>query len=226
MTSDYLRKIICKLKSNCGNNSGFKILIHDEKKQKVGTLRLIDKGLANNAELIVALTKWRNNAMQFFLSQFVATKERTEQWLSNVAISSHDRLLFVVEDNSGNYVGNVGISNFSSSEAELDNFIRGESGGDPKLILYAELSMLRWIYCNFDVVKVKLQVFSNNWIPISIHLSIGFEITEKCMLSKTSNGSDVQYHINSTEGEPVNFSYLQMVLTRNNFFEVNSNYKC
>jgi hypothetical protein len=184
----------------------------------VGTLRLIDKVRSSSPDLAANLTKWRNASMRFFLSQFLATEERTQQWLSNVVIPAEGRLLFELLDDTGRAVGHAGVCNLSTHECELDNFIRGERGGDPNLFLAAERSMLRWLFCDIGVDIVTLGIFSNNWIPISNHISIGFTITEKRTMSRVEKDGMVQHLLDSKLGQPTKYSYLKMSLSRNDFF--------
>ncbi len=186
---------------------------------RVGTLRLIDKVRSSAPELAVNLTKWRNASMKFFLTQFVATEERTQQWLNNVVIPANDRLLFELLDDTGRAIGHAGVCNFSIRSCELDNFIRGERGGDPNLFLAAERALLSWLFCDIGVDIVTLFVFSNNWIPISNHISIGFTVTEKRSMSLVEKDGLIQHFLDSEEGRPMTYSYLKMSLTKNDFLK-------
>lgn len=186
---------------------------------RVGTLRLIDSVRSSAPDLVVNLTKWRNASMRFFLSQFVATEERTQQWLNNVVIPAEDRILFELLDDTGRAVGHAGVCNFSMHACELDNFIRGEQGGDPNLFLAAERAMLHWVFCDIGVDIVTLCIFSNNWIPINNHISIGFTVTDKRSMSRVEKDGVVQHLVDSQEGQPTKYSYLKMSLSKNDFLK-------
>ncbi len=178
--------LVLELKGNEIPERSFALPITSPENQRIGTLRLIDISRAQSPELVSALTRWRNASMRFFLSQFTATEERTRQWLSHVVLPSDNRLLFELLDENGRPIGHAGVCNLTEREAELDNFIRGEPGGDAGLFVAAEVAMLKWLFGELKLEAVGLHVFSNNWIPINNHLDLGFVISGKQALSKVA----------------------------------------
>lgn len=216
MTSKFSEYVL-GLKANEDPDKTFALEVWSPDAQRIGSLRLIDKSRANARQLAAALTKWRNASMRFFLSQFEATDERTHQWLSHIVLPSDNRLLFELLDEDGRPVGNAGVCNLSDSEGELDNFIRGEPGGDPRLFVAAEEAMLHWLFCGLQVETVSLHIFSNNWIPISNHLALGFAITGKHALTKVEKDGMIHHLLDSTEGQPVKYSYLKMTLNKGDY---------
>jgi len=211
--------LVRRLKENENPTETLELPVTASDGTRVGTLRLIDKVRSSAPDLAVNLTKWRNASMRFFLSQFAATEERTTQWLHNVVIPATDRLLFEVLDDTGRAVGHAGVCNLSMHACELDNFIRGEKGGDPSLFIAAERAMLRWVFCDIGVNVVTLGIFSNNWIPISNHKSIGFTVTEKRSMSRVEKDGMVEHLLGSQEGQPTKYSYLTMSLSKTDFLK-------
>lgn len=207
------------LKLNEDIESSLTLLVLGSNNRCIGSLRLIDRGRVNDPSLVINLTKWRNNAKSFFLTQFDATENRTQRWLESVVLPSEDRLLFEVLDATGRAIGHAGVFRFKDNSCELDNFIRGEQGGDPSLFLEAEVTMLNWLFCELGVSKVTLHVFSNNWIAIRNHLSIGFKVTGKYALSRKEEEGSVDFKVNGQDGEPVKFSYLEMSISYADFFQ-------
>lgn len=209
-----------RLKANEDLAKTFELVVIRPDGTRIGSLRVIDRARSNEPSLAINLTQWRNASMRFFLSQFEATEERTKHWLNSVVIPSEDRILFELLDETGRAIGNAGVCNLSDHSCELDNFIRGEPGGDPNLFLAAEMTLLRWVFCDIGVEMVNLHIFSNNWIPISNHMSIGFTITGKYALSRVEKDDIIQHLLNSQEGQPMKYSYLKMQLSRNDFLNI------
>lgn len=215
--SGMIKSLVRLLKANEDPAKTFELAVHSPDGRCIGTMRLIDKARTRDPVLAANLTRWRNASMRFFLSQFDATKERTQQWLDNIVLASEDRLLFELLDNTGRAIGHAGVCNLNENWAELDNFIRGESGGDPGLFVAAEITLLRWLFCKLGIKIVSLYIFSNNWIPIRNHISIGFVVTGKHALSRIERDGMIQHNLDSQEGQPVKYSYLKMSLDRSDF---------
>ena len=210
-------KFVQLLKANEDRRKSFELAVSMPSGRRMGALRLIDKARSIDPLLTSNLTKWRNATKQFFLTQFNATEERTQQWLDNIVLPSGDRLLFELLDDTGGTIGHAGVCNLNEHSCELDNFIRGESGGDPGLFVAAECTLLHWLFCDLGLETVSLYVFSNNWIPISNHISIGFSISKKHALSRVEKNDMVQHLLDSQEGDPVKYSYLKMTISSADF---------
>ena len=124
--------VVSSLKNNTSEK--FSIAIKDNNDKVIGSLVLVQKRDANNPIILDALTRWRKKYMKYFLTQFNASTNRTKSWLENIVIPSTDRLLFLILDEDNNLIGNFGIADILFDRCELDNLIRGENGGHPKLI--------------------------------------------------------------------------------------------
>jgi hypothetical protein len=166
------------------------------------------------------LTDWRRRYMKFFLTQFEASLSRTDAWLKRVVLPARDRILFLIELENGIFVGHIGASNISASSAELDNLIRGRKGGDARLIYYAELALLRWIFFSLEKEFALLHVFSTNEVTAALHKSVGFRLHAQNALSKTQNGGDVEYLVDSPKGERAEFVYNEMRLNKQTFITI------
>ena len=164
--------VVSSLKNNTSEK--FSIAIKDNNDKAIGSLVLVQKRDANNPIILDALTRWRKKYMKYFLTQFNASTNRTKSWLENIVIPSTDRLLFLILDEDNNLIGNFGIADILFDRCELDNLIRGEKGGHPKLIYFSELSLLKWLFLEKNVKRVNLHVFANNLPTIKLHKSVGF----------------------------------------------------
>ncbi len=194
-----------------------KIPIFNELDVEVGSLRPIELNMVEDEKILAYLTKWRRMFMRYFLTQFVPTPERTSKWLKEVVMPSDDRIFFLICDLNGSPVGNFGVCNIQPNIAELDNLIRGEKGGDPKLVYYSELCLLQWIFFELKIHKVILHVFSNNTKTISLHESVGFKITNNQKLWRQNLEDQIRYSTSILNGDIANFTYLEMQLCLEDF---------
>lgn len=186
----------------------------------VGYLKPITTEVITSSDIVALLTKWRSMFKKFFLTQFNPSEERTQKWLEEVVIPSKDRILFIICTDNGKPIGNFGLCNINPNSFELDNLIRGEKGGEPQLIYYAEISLLRWAFLKFNAENAVLHVFSNNSKTIALHQRVGFEVIKQLYLRKeVSSENSIIYQITeNTSDRNVDFTYLEMSMSKNDFF--------
>ena len=208
--------VVSSLKNNTSEK--FSIAIKDNNDKAIGSLVLVQKRDANNPIILDALTRWRKKYMKYFLTQFNASTNRTKSWLENIVIPSSDRLLFLILNEDNNLIGNFGIADILFDQCELDNLIRGEKGGHPKLIYFSELSLLKWLFLEKKVKRVNLHVFANNLPTIKLHKSVGFvEIGRRKLERVQSKDGDVSFEETQSFSEDNSIEYLELMLESNDF---------
>ena len=208
--------VVSSLKNNTSEK--FSIAIKDNNDKVIGSLVLVQKRDANNPIILDALTRWRKKYMKYFLTQFNASTNRTKSWLENIVIPSTDRLLFLILDEDNNLIGNFGIADILFDRCELDNLIRGEKGGHPKLIYFSELSLLKWLFLEKNVKRVNLHVFANNLPTIKLHKSVGFvEIGRRKLERVQSKDGAVSFDETQIFSEGNSIEYLELMLESNDF---------
>lgn len=177
------RKVIRTLKGLRANDfpTGFatEIPVINDQNVKVGLLAPINRHLANDVAIVNSLADWRRRFKRFFFTQFEVTSARTQNWLNEIVVKDDTRILFLIKDATDKLTGHVGAANISGDSAELDNFIRGERGGDPKLMLLSGLSLIGWLYGTLKIEKIYARVIANNFRTLSVYEAAGcFERSE------------------------------------------------
>lgn len=223
MTNEHQRKVIRSLK---GLEEGYfakEIPVINDRNITIGSLRPIDNKLSNNEVIISSLTRWRQMFMCYFFTQFEATNERTRTWLNNIVIKDDTRILFLITDKTNRAIGNFGVCNISGDSAELDNLIRGEIGGDRKLVYYSELSLIYWIFKSLEVNTLYFRLFTNNFRAIRLHESVGAVCRSVNRVIKKRNNEEIHYILDSSSA-PLRdeLGLMKMTLDKHEFLSKHS----
>lgn len=113
-------------------------------------------------EDVERLTGWRHRNAQAFLTEFEASIERTERWLTGT-VSDDSRILFMVCERDGSSIGYIGLANINWETAygELDAVVRGESGY-PGAMTLAALTLLKWASETLGLLQLGVRVLADN----------------------------------------------------------------
>ena len=124
--------------------------------------------------VVTLLARWREAHKRFFFTQFSTNEERTALWLERGILGDPGRVLFFLCDENGARLGHYGLTGVREGHAELDNLIRGERGGDRRLVYYAEVALLAFAFERLGAEAVMLRAFANNVLATAIHDDVGF----------------------------------------------------
>lgn len=123
-----------------------------------------------SSETIRLLTEWRNKHWDAFPEKFNATEERTRIWLKNQVIHNPDRLLFLILLD-GQKIGHIGTYRYdiNDNSAEIDNVVRAVRNGHPGLMQKVTVFLIKWMFEDLKLSKIKLKVFSDNYKAINLY---------------------------------------------------------
>jgi RimJ/RimL family protein N-acetyltransferase len=195
----------------------FQLPILDGNNLVIGSLRCIDTYTLHDIQTINLLTKWRNQNMKYFLTQFLATSVRTRNWLENIVLPADNRIIFLVYDETEKKIGNLGLCNISESYAEIDNVLRGEMSNTKSLFYYAMITVLCWIFEYMNIPNVNLHVFSDNIKAISLYEKLGFKTVKILSLSRVNSENVVSYVLSSDLETHTDYKYQEMLLRKVDF---------
>jgi hypothetical protein len=128
--------------------------LHEELGLRIGVMRPLTSRHLEQMDVIEKLTDWRNANMSNFLTHFEGTPVRTRAWVQNVLLKNRGQMLWLVYDQSGNLVGHFGFKNLTLQSVLLDNAMRGERQGHPKLFVVAGKSLMQWLWQATPVQKI------------------------------------------------------------------------
>lgn len=168
--------------------------ITGEDESKLGELRALTQAHLDDPLIIQKLTDWRNQNMGNFLTHFVATPERTRNWLGDVVFKAQGQLLFLVcvDDQ---VVGHVGFKDLTRDDVMLDNAIRGERIGHPKLFTMAGRALNKWLFRETGVQAIYGYVMTQNATAVMMNKQIGFGGWMRHPLAKHMKGSESHWVI-------------------------------
>lgn len=153
---------------------GGELPIRTEDGRRIGALVPITWAVAREPGVTALLARWREAHKRFFFTQFATNEERTALWLERGILGDPGRVLFFMNDENGARLGHYGLTGVREGHAELDNLIRGERGGDRRLVYYAEVALLAFAFERLGAEAVMLRAFANNVLATAIHDDVGF----------------------------------------------------
>lgn len=183
-----------------------------------GKLVPVGDWILGDSEKIELIKNWRKNAMRMFFAQFESTFDSAFNYLKNFSIDLKDRVLFLIFDKNQNFIGHVGLSNIGEHSAELDNLMRGVSGGDPRLIFNSEICLLKWCFENFHVNKIFAKVISYNWLVMDLHKEVGFSVEKVQSLRKVNRDGMINHHVVDAAEANVKYSAVTLEISIDQFF--------
>ena len=151
-----------------------------------------------------------------FFEQFNASKESTAVYLKNLSIGQNNRIFFAIYVEE-TLIGHIGLNNITADEAELDNIIRGVSGGHPDVMYFSEKTLLSWAFENLKVFRDKAQVMSKNFMAVSLHERFGFNLKERHFLKKVVRESSFSLETCERNSATENFFLDVMEVSRGEF---------
>ncbi|OLP58249.1 hypothetical protein BJF93_06430 [Xaviernesmea oryzae] len=166
--------------------------------QEIGRLVPLTRAHLDDAHVIGKLTDWRNTNKDAFFTQFTATPERTRGWLDKVVFASTTQLIFLIIAEDGALIGHFGFKDLTQDDVLLDNAMRGERGGHPKLLQIAGETLINWLFEAAKVRRVIGTVLTTNVPAIMMNRAMGFGLWEKYPLEKSVQNGETRW----IEGEP------------------------
>lgn len=120
------------------------------------------------------LTEWRNRHVKSFLTEFVSTPERTNDWLTNAVHSNEGKMLFMVETPDGERVGHVGLGfiDWQRGYGEADAIVSGGTS-PPGLMKASLLALMQWARDALGLQTLAVRVRSDN-TAVDFYRKVGF----------------------------------------------------
>lgn len=154
-----------------------------------GRIRPITEDILTEETEIELLSNWRAESKEWFATQFDVTTKSTKEWLEKRILPDPHRILFIVETEDHQPIGQVGLCNINEKEktCELDNILRGNRAQFPGWMYHACRTLLTWSFQVLNMKTVYLDVLADNKRAIGLYHKLGFEETGVVPLQKVDH---------------------------------------
>ena len=167
----------------------------EESGQPIGVMRPLSSSHLDQMDVMERMTDWRNANMSNFLTHFEATPVRTRAWVENVLLKTRAQMLWLVYDQNNNLVGHFGFKNLTPQSVLLDNAIRGERNGHPKLFVVAGRALVTWLFRRTGVHRIDGIVMAENVPAMMMNRQIGLHGWKRHPLIKRTINGDTHWDI-------------------------------
>ena len=163
-------------------------------------------------ELLTKLTDWRNENVNVYPTQFVATVESTKTWLKDRLLAVDDRILFLIVDNQGKVVGHIGFNGCNNDDFlfEIDNVVRGEKAAAKGIFSTGMFALMEWARKTLNVEGFFLRVMDDNPHAIEFYKRNGFIEDCRIPLFREEKTGVISYR-EANKDEQVSKAFVRMV---------------
>jgi perosamine synthetase len=170
-----------------------------------GLLVPVCKFHQRDSELLRKLTEWRNENVDAYPTQFVATIESTTAWMEDRLLAVKDRVLFLIADSQGKAVGHIGFNNccLNPFEFEIDNVVRGDRTAIKGIVSKAMIALMEWARKTLNVGQFSLRVMDDNLHAIEFYKRNEFVEDRRIPLVREDKNGTVSYRDATEYEEPV-----------------------
>jgi perosamine synthetase len=163
----------------------------------------------NQQRLIEKLMEWRETFYYVYPTRFKVTKEGTTKWLKSTVIENDDRLLFLVINTSGDYIGNIGLLKIGENQYELDNLIKdkNKSIASSKILAAAIQEIENFAYHELGITELELRTLESNKVAQLFLARIGYKEFNRYGLKNIGSGDEINLVPSETD---VVESFVQM----------------
>ena len=147
--------------------------------------------------IVKVLSDWRRDNPTAGTGTFVVTDERTEKWLIKNVLDNEDRIIFLITDLKGDYIGHIGLAEFDEENlsADIDAVLRGVKNNLPGIMSYALKTIIVWGKDVLGLQNIYLDVYDDNVHAIKFYKRNNFAEVGKISLVKVRYENEVKWEI-------------------------------
>jgi RimJ/RimL family protein N-acetyltransferase len=173
----YVNDILNRYKCKSIDDHLICLPVYNENNHIVVYLRPITSNyLETIPNCVTLMSRWRIENPTIGTGTFTVTNERTKRWLDNFVVNNNNRIIFLIVDFKGTYLGHIGYAAFQHDikTAEIDSVLRGEKDVIPGLMQFCMNAMIKWGKQVLMLNEITLKVFFDNSHAIEFYERCGF----------------------------------------------------
>jgi RimJ/RimL family protein N-acetyltransferase len=142
-------------------------------------------------DIVDMLTTARNANTNSFLTFFIATNDRTREWLANSVAADSTRILFALKRlDTGSLYGYMGLAygDAAGTRIEGDAIVRYSEQAEPGLMRTAFVQLVEWVRKGLGISEIWIRVLSDN-PAVGFYQRCGFSLLSNAPLYETTNST-------------------------------------
>ena len=167
--------------------------------------------ILEDVDLISDLAHWRAANSHMFFSQFPESTESMRQYLIDNTISDHRYVLFLIENDSGDPLGHLGLKLIGADTAEVDSVMKSPSCRTPGLMDRCLKTLVTIAGQDLKIDELRLEVVSSNSRAIGLYVVNGFREVARSPLFRTESEGHINHIKVLPENSNVDFFSLTMM---------------
>lgn len=153
------------------------------------------KTIEDYPECIELLTKWRKENPTVSNNSFLATSQRTKEWVTNIVLADDKKILFLICDIYGRMIGQIGLCNVNelAKSADIYAVIKGQKDVEKGIMEITLKTLLKWAKDELNIQNFFLTTQQDNFRAIHLYEKVGFCIIKNIPLKKIQLEDEIKW---------------------------------
>lgn len=148
----------------------------------------------NNKKLLNFFLKLRRKYSHAFIKNKNISLKSTKTWYKKNLIKKKNKILFVVKNNYGKYVGHLGFNNYKNNSIEIDNVIIDNPNKKKNLARNCLHALMKFGKKKLKVKYFYLKVVNTNYKAINFYFKNNFYISNIVKIKSIYNKKNQKYY--------------------------------
>lgn len=179
-----------------------------------GMLLPIHYGYVDDEKLIALLARWREENYSAYCAKFKVTAEGTKKWLKAQVLDNESRILFLIVDGQGHWIGHAGLGDCMNDERRImiDNIVRGEAACAKGIMAEAVKELCEWSRKMFLPSEIYLKVLDDNAHAIKFYEKLGFVENARLPLVRENAPDNCYTYVDAIDGQTADRYFVNMII--------------
>jgi perosamine synthetase len=161
--------------------------------EKIGFLLPLSTCHLNDPNVTAVIGGWLNPNTEINSKRANLIEERIKNWLRDQVLAVPDRILFLIINKYGTYIGLLGLNECINDEQviKIDNVVRGGLEVDAGIFSIALKSVIEWFRTTINVESFQVNVADENDQAIKFFKQNGFIEEDRIPFFRSNQSNDI-----------------------------------